>query len=43
MSGSSCINYRSKFDDTLLVIKPDKVKEVRDSLNKFDKNFDESV
>ena len=30
-------------DDTLLVIKPDNVKEVHNSLNKFDKNFSFTV
>ena len=31
--------YTGFVDDTLLVIKPDNVKEVHNSLNKFDKNL----
>ena len=37
---NSTIKFYTRFvDDTLLLIKPDNVKEVHNSLNKFDKNL----
>ena len=38
-SASVALLYKLIVDDTLLVIKPDNVKEVHNSLNKFDKNL----